>query len=133
LTFYVFYREFDIPEIFLFTLFSVGKPVYYRVVLNENAVWKPNAVCTSLTKEMLEICTYHQSYQYGTATKAVRAVPVVAYSMRIANLFMGFKDYLIARGGLQKVFENNSETESSTKYYYVRTVSLYQWFESHCI
>ena len=46
--------------------------------------------CSPLTKNMLQVCTYHQSFQYGTATKTVRAVPVVHYSQRIANQFMGY-------------------------------------------
>lgn len=62
-------------------------------MLNENAVWKPADSCTPLTKEKLQLCTYHQSFQYGTATNAVRAVPVVHYSTRIANQFMGYVNY----------------------------------------
>ena len=43
---------------------------------------------------MLQVCTYYQSFQYGTATKAVRTVPVAHCSQRIANKFMGYVNYL---------------------------------------
>ena len=68
--------------------------MYYRVILNENAVWRPNDKCSPLTKNKLQLCTYHQSFQYGTATKTVRAVPVVHYSHRVADQFMGYVNYL---------------------------------------
>lgn len=68
--------------------------MYYRVILNENAVWRPNSKCSPLTREELQICTYHQSYQYGTATKAVREVPVVKYSKRFSNIVLEYLPYI---------------------------------------
>jgi hypothetical protein len=60
--------------------------MYYRVRLNENANWGPSkSNVTPLTKETLENCTYHMSYQYATAPKAVREVPVVKYAKRVAS------------------------------------------------
>jgi len=76
---------------------GTSKPIYYRVLLNENAIWKKGP--TPLTKDALQLCTYHQSYQYGTATKAVRSVPVVYYSKRLAEMAMGYINYLRGRKG----------------------------------
>jgi hypothetical protein len=65
---------------------GTSKPMYYRVRLNENANWGPSkSNVTPLTKETLENCTYHMSYQYATAPKAVREVPVVKYAKRVAS------------------------------------------------
>ncbi len=71
----------------------------YDVVWNENFHYAPrrDGFYTPLTKEQLELATYHQSYQYGTATKAVRAVPCIYYSDRLANKAMGYVNYLRAR------------------------------------
>jgi len=76
---------------------GTSKPIYYRVLLNENAIWKASENCTPLTKEMLQTCTYYQSYQYGTATKAVRGIPLIYYSGRLANTGMGYVNYLRGR------------------------------------
>lgn len=49
---------------------GTSKPVYYRTVYNENAVWKPiSGVSTPLDKDKLENLVYHMSFQYGSATK----------------------------------------------------------------
>lgn len=115
-------------------------------MLNENAVYRPGGNCTPLTKEKLQLCTYFQSYQYGTATKAVRAVPVVHYSSRVANMFMGYVNYTreSKRNGPRKYddmgyplvkvdLENpNAENghsqeekvQTSERYYYVHRVSF---------
>ena len=74
-----------------------SKPVYYQVIINKNDIWKVDGLCFPLTKTMLHICTYHQSFQYGTATKAVHAVPVVYYSKNISNMVMGYMNYLPKR------------------------------------
>jgi len=72
---------------------GTSKPIYYRVILNENAEYgRPNT--TPLTKDRLELATYQMSFQYSTATKAVRAVPVVFYSARLAKVVMGYINYL---------------------------------------
>lgn len=42
---------------------------------NENACWGP-AGCTPLTRENLQNMTYQMSFKYGSATKAVREIPV---------------------------------------------------------
>lgn len=85
---------------------------------------------------MLERCTFHQSFQYGTATKAVRAVPVVAYSMRAANHMMGYVNYSrdCIRGNngenaqLVRIEEENKDPDNengkSSGFYYIRSVSL---------
>jgi len=58
---------------FLLTAHGAGlgtsKPVHYRIILNENAVYRPQGPATPLTKDMLERATYEMSFQYSTATK----------------------------------------------------------------
>jgi len=84
---------------------GTSKPIYYRIILNENAVFAPNSPGASpLTKDLLETATYHMSFQYSTATKAVRAVPVVFYSSRHANMVMGYFNYLRGRKGEGKEY-----------------------------
>jgi len=98
-------QRFNVPDggcDFLLTaqggLKGTSKPIYYRVILNENAeLGKRNA--TPLTKEKLELATYHMSFQYSTATKAVRAVPVVFYSSKLAGIVMGYINYLRGKKG----------------------------------
>lgn len=49
---------------------GTSKPVQYRIILNENAVFRPNNPnATPLTKSKLEQATYEMSFQYSTATK----------------------------------------------------------------
>jgi len=78
---------------------GTSKPVMYRVLLNENVILKPPGKFSeggsALTKKKLQLCTYHMAFQYGTATKAVRDVPVVKYSKRLAGNVMGYLKYLI--------------------------------------
>lgn len=69
---------------------GTSKPIYYRVILNENAVWKPHADATPLSREILQLITYHMAFQYGTATKAVRSLPVLKYSSRLAEMGLGY-------------------------------------------
>ena len=66
----------------------------------------PNS--TPLTKEQLQIATYFQSYQYGTATKAVRGIPVIYYSTRLANMCMGYVNYL--RGKKESYLPSDRDT-----------------------
>mmetsp|Transcript_2877 Transcript_2877/g.6001 ORF Transcript_2877/g.6001 Transcript_2877/m.6001 type:complete len:344 (+) Transcript_2877:2689-3720(+) len=78
---------------------GTSKPVMYRVLLNENAVWKPhNYAGSALTKTKLQLCTFHMAFQYGTATKAVRIPPVVKYSQRLAGMMMGYIHLMIRDG-----------------------------------
>jgi len=78
---------------------GTSKPVMYRVLLNENAVWKPhNCGGSALTKTKLQLCTFHMAFQYGTATKAVRIPPVVKYSQRLAGMMMGYISLMIGDG-----------------------------------
>jgi hypothetical protein len=77
-----------VPVSTLFT--GTSKPIYYRTLLNENAVWRVSSDTTPLTRDTLQKLTYHMSFQYTTATKSVRTVPVVYYSQRLANLVMGY-------------------------------------------
>lgn len=69
---------------------GTSKPIYYRVILNENAVWKPDAHASPLSREILQMITYHMAFQYGTATKAVRSLPVLKYSSRLAEMGLGY-------------------------------------------
>jgi hypothetical protein len=51
---------------------GTSKPVHYRIILNENGVFRPNdtnKTATPLTKSKLEQATYEMSFQYSTATK----------------------------------------------------------------
>lgn len=49
---------------------GTSKPVHYRIILNENAVWHPkHSNGTALTKVDLEQMTYEMCFQYQTATK----------------------------------------------------------------
>lgn len=47
---------------------GTSKPIYYRVLLNENAEIGCQGA-TALNKKKLELATYHMSFQYSTATK----------------------------------------------------------------
>ena len=76
---------------------GTSKPIYYRVLLNENAFWGPHdgtGEVTPLTKENLELCTYHMSLKYPTATKATREIPAVKYAKRVANQVLSGLKYL---------------------------------------
>lgn len=48
---------------------GTSKTVHYRCLLNENVIHKKTNDTTPLTKESLEVLTYHMSYQYSTASK----------------------------------------------------------------
>jgi hypothetical protein len=77
---------------------GTSKPVHYRMILNENAAHVPAHVRgvggSNLTKEKLELATYAMSFQYSTATKAVRLVPVLYYSTRCAETVLKYIRYL---------------------------------------
>eukprot|EP00559_Dactyliosolen_fragilissimus_P005779 CAMPEP_0184858258 /NCGR_PEP_ID=MMETSP0580-20130426/3389_1 /TAXON_ID=1118495 /ORGANISM="Dactyliosolen fragilissimus" /LENGTH=1354 /DNA_ID=CAMNT_0027354333 /DNA_START=16 /DNA_END=4080 /DNA_ORIENTATION=+ len=100
---------------------GTSKPIFYRVILNENVVWAPKDCGGSpLTKAKLEELTYHMSYQYSTATKAVRKVPVIYYSSRLSEMVMGYVNYLrgkrgTAEEGIAKL--DLEEVEESEKKY----------------
>jgi hypothetical protein len=63
---------------------GTSKPVYYRIVADEN----------NIGKSILAEFTYNLSFQYGTATKATRAISVCQYSNRICNSIQGNLPYL---------------------------------------
>ena len=71
---------------------GTSKPVFYRVILNENLRFKPdtNPDATPLTRKTTQNIVYAMSFQYGTATKAVRQIPVVLYSRRLAKTASGY-------------------------------------------
>ena len=70
---------------------GTSKPVYYRVLLNENYVWKPTSGKGSpLTADMIKKVTFAMSHQYGTATKATRMIPVIHYARRLAETAIGY-------------------------------------------
>lgn len=94
----------DVGEVCDFILTSQGglkgtsKPIYYRVITNENAEIGVDGA-SPLSKEKLECATYQMSFQYSTATKAVRAVPVLFYSTRLARVVVGYVGNLIGTKG----------------------------------
>ena len=57
-------------------------------ILNENIVAVPGG--SQLTPDNFQKMTYWMSFLYGTATKAVRLVPVLYYSERLATQFNTF-------------------------------------------
>ncbi len=48
---------------------GTSKTVHYRIILNENAVWYNSHSSSPLTKERLQLLTYHMSFQYSTSAK----------------------------------------------------------------
>ena len=73
---------------------GTSKPVLYRTLLNENEYHRPsNQAATPLTREKLERLVYHMSFQYTTATKAVRLPPVIGYSKKSADIMMMYINY----------------------------------------
>ena len=73
---------------------GTSKPVLYRTLLNENEYHRPsNQAATPLTREKLERLVYHMSFQYTTATKAVRLPPVIRYSKKSADIMMMYINY----------------------------------------
>lgn len=102
--------------------------MYYRILLNENANPNNDGKCTVLDKEKLQLLTYHQSFFYGTASKAIRTIPLVHYSTKLANTISGFKEYLLMENLMEKVSlddngqENeNNEIRDDSRYFYKRT------------
>eukprot|EP00548_Thalassiothrix_antarctica_P021134 CAMPEP_0194179776 /NCGR_PEP_ID=MMETSP0154-20130528/13179_1 /TAXON_ID=1049557 /ORGANISM="Thalassiothrix antarctica, Strain L6-D1" /LENGTH=790 /DNA_ID=CAMNT_0038895255 /DNA_START=366 /DNA_END=2738 /DNA_ORIENTATION=+ len=88
---------------------GTSKPIFYRTIYNENYVWKPekedSSRVTQLTKQKLQQITYSMTFQYGTATKAVRMVPVIKYSVRLASTFVSYLPYITGRHGLSALEE----------------------------
>mmetsp|Transcript_15832 Transcript_15832/g.24306 ORF Transcript_15832/g.24306 Transcript_15832/m.24306 type:complete len:1247 (-) Transcript_15832:149-3889(-) len=76
---------------------GTSKPIFYRTIFNGNFISSalPSGA-TPLSREKLEQMTYDMAYSYGTATKAVRMVPVVKYSARLANQIVSSLGYLIS-------------------------------------
>jgi len=74
---------------------GTSKPVIYRVLLNENGIAKrvPRGA-SELSQEKLQRCIYHMSFQYSTATKAVRLPPVIGYSKKAADSLMMYVNNL---------------------------------------
>jgi hypothetical protein len=66
---------------------GTSKPVFYRVIVNENRMGDNRR---SEETPLMQSIVYEMSFQYGTATKAVRKVPVVLYSKRLAEAAIGF-------------------------------------------
>eukprot|EP00934_Nitzschia_sp_Nitz4_P008004 Nitzschia sp. Nitz4//scaffold142_size57810//28581//32540//NITZ4_006496-RA/size57810-augustus-gene-0.23-mRNA-1//1//CDS//3329536391//7994//frame0 len=60
---------------------GTSKPMMYQCIVNENK---------DLTKQLLSKVIYDMSFQYGTATKSPRKVPVLLYSDKIANRAMKY-------------------------------------------
>jgi len=74
---------------------GTSKTVLYKTLLNENVIFRGGEGSTPLTAETLKLVTYHMSFQYGTATKAVRLVPVLCYSGRLASNMTGYYNYIL--------------------------------------
>jgi len=77
---------------------GTSKPVHYRMIMNENAGHKQDEGSSKLSKELLEQATYEMSFQYSTATKAVRLVPVLYYSSRCAETVLKYLRHLQYEG-----------------------------------
>jgi len=72
---------------------GTSKPVLYRVLENENYTRTPPGG-TSLTRDILEQMCYHMSFQYGTATKSTRLLPILKYAERAATHARNYFDHL---------------------------------------
>ena len=86
-----------------------SKPVYYRVLLNENDIYVSGG--SPLSRTDLEALTYQQSFLYSTATKATRSVPVVQYSKNLASQAMGWIGYLLLRERIVCERNDDGQTE----------------------
>jgi len=73
---------------------GTSRPMYYRVLLNENAV-HGDPKHKPLDNKELQLLTYHQSFFYGSASKTVRSTPLVRYCTEYANKIIGYKQYLL--------------------------------------
>lgn len=72
-------------------LMGTSKPVHYQCIWNENYFFRPQRGdrTTRLSKEALELLTFRMSFQYGSATKAPRLIPVFHYSGKLAESELG--------------------------------------------
>ena len=89
---------------------GTSKPVYYRVLLNENDIYDFSGG-TRLDRDSLEALTYQLSFLYSTATKATRSVPVVHYSSSLANQAMGWIGHLVHSRKVTCERNEDGETE----------------------
>jgi Piwi domain len=90
---------------------GTSKPVLYRTLWNENFCFTPaSARASPLDGYILEQLTYNQSYQYGTATKAIRLPAVVLYSNRLAMLSVSLLSYLFDQN-IPNAFESLNEED----------------------
>eukprot|EP00560_Eucampia_antarctica_P000688 CAMPEP_0197840494 /NCGR_PEP_ID=MMETSP1437-20131217/45641_1 /TAXON_ID=49252 ORGANISM="Eucampia antarctica, Strain CCMP1452" /NCGR_SAMPLE_ID=MMETSP1437 /ASSEMBLY_ACC=CAM_ASM_001096 /LENGTH=214 /DNA_ID=CAMNT_0043450117 /DNA_START=692 /DNA_END=1336 /DNA_ORIENTATION=- len=91
---------------------GTSKSVHYRMLFNENSIWQPDdGPSTLLTRDKLEEMVYHMSFQYGSATKAVRLIPIIHYSKKVAGIFLGYLNYL--RGGRGNLPSNDDSALDS--------------------
>lgn len=78
---------------------GTSKPMLYRCLVNENdkvsrKVLVKNPQATSLSKSVLTELVFDLAFQYGTATKAPRKVPVLLNSEKLAQRASNYGDYL---------------------------------------
>ena len=105
---------------------GTSKPVHYRMIMNENAGHKRDGG-SKLSKELLEQATYEMSFQYSTATKAVRLVPVLYYSSRCAETVIKYlrclkQEHMIVPKGLDEyVTERDGSSGDNARLTYIRS------------
>lgn len=66
---------------------GTSKPVKYIVHLNENL--NPTGRHSGLTMQNLISCTNHMSWNYPSASKAVRELPMIKYAKKLGNQVLG--------------------------------------------
>jgi len=71
---------------------GTSKPMLYRVILNENSKLSPGQ--TELTNQKIYEMTYQMAFQYGSATKSPRKVPVLLNSEKLATRVSKYGGYL---------------------------------------
>lgn len=70
---------------------GTSKPLYFKVLVNENAKrTKSNDDSNILTNEKLENLTYQLGFQYGKATKTPRKLPVLLCSQLLAERVLSY-------------------------------------------
>ena len=85
------------------------------IILNENGAYD-KGIGTQLTKEKLELATYAKSFQYSTATKVVKLVPVLYYSSRCVGIVLKYARYIRDRNAIvnKGLDEDDVERDSSS-------------------
>lgn len=93
---------------------GTSKPMYYRCILNENE--RPpmrfandtSKNLTGLDKSSMHELVYGLAFQYGSATKSPRKVPVLLNSEKLANRAINYGPYL-SHVGVTIIPDDNNE------------------------